>query len=164
MSAIITSNGIEYIRYFWVFTEEDQRTVDTHWWPEHIRHSLINTKMYLASLPGAGIPGWGSDFADQVAQGTVRPTGLAHDPRVPVCDAEPSEHIVALFSRLTSGGQGQGQDPSHVMDEKSTADLWHPWEIEEIMKEEHRQAGIERAWDAADAMYSRMNPSWGDGT
>lgn len=89
--------------YDWVFTETDQKQVDKHWDPAFYRNTIINSHLFWASLPGAGIPGWdpflGVDrralndheyqqlardsFADQVREGRVRPTGLVDDPRVP---------------------------------------------------------------------------------
>lgn len=78
------SGGCDFVRYHWVFTEADQQIVDAHWKPEFYRHSIINSMVYLASLPGAGIPGWGGNFSEQVAAGRVQPTGLEDDPRVPV--------------------------------------------------------------------------------
>lgn len=93
--------------YDWVFTEADQRQVDTHWNPAFYRHTVINTHLFWASLPGAGIPGWdpfiGVDrynlsedeywrlncesFATKVREGRVQPTGLEDDPRAPTAAA-----------------------------------------------------------------------------
>jgi hypothetical protein len=89
------NGGCDFVRYHWVLAEADQRIVDAHWKPEFYRHSLVNSRMSLAALPGAGIPGWGSNFSEQVASGRVQPTGLEDDPRVPV--PEPAGDILSLL-------------------------------------------------------------------
>lgn len=52
------SNNCTFVRYHWCLTEADQKAVDKHWRPLFYRHSLINTKMALATHAGAGVPGW----------------------------------------------------------------------------------------------------------
>ena len=41
---------------------------------------------------------------------------------------------------------------------------WRPWEIEEILREEARQAAVEAAWQRGEASYKAINPTWGGGT
>lgn len=92
------SNNCDFVRFHWVCTADEQRQVDAHWRPLFYRHSLINSKMYLASLPGAGVPGWGLDFSKQVGDGNVRPTGLDEDPRLPPHDPDaPRADILGIL-------------------------------------------------------------------
>jgi hypothetical protein len=105
--------GCTFVRFHWVPTEAEQRLIDAHWRPLFYRHSLINTKMALATHAGAGVPGWdpfygmsevekdalSSDeyyrLSDQslgtkIARGLpVKPTGLTNDPRLPERAPEP---------------------------------------------------------------------------
>lgn len=101
------TNNCVFVRFHWVATQEEQRSIDAHWRPLFYRHSLINTKMALATHAGVGVPGWDPFFGITEAQrealtseeyyrlsdqslGTklargipVEPTGLAEDPRLP---------------------------------------------------------------------------------
>jgi hypothetical protein len=116
------NNNCDFVRFHWVLTEADQQAVDSHWRPDFYRHSLINTKMYLATCAGAGIPGWDPFYgmseaektalegdayfrvADQslgtkMARGKrIEPTGLAEDPRLPprAASADPEDGNILL--------------------------------------------------------------------
>jgi hypothetical protein len=127
------ANGCDFVRFYWVCTKDEQQKVDAHWSPEFYRHSLIDAKMVLDALPGAGVPGW-DDFGYKIAHGILKPTGLAHDPRLV---------------------------PNQVPGDKR---VWHHWELEEIGKEVARCERIEAAWAYSDANYKAINPTWGGGT
>ncbi len=101
------NNNCDFVRFHWVPTEAEQKHVDERGGHIFYRHSLINTKMYLATTAGAGIPGWdpfyGMSEAEKAALkgnayfrvadqslGTkmarskrIQPTGLVEDPRLP---------------------------------------------------------------------------------
>lgn len=76
------SNGCSFVRFHWVFTERDQQKVDEHWRPEFYRHSLVNTKMALATHAGVGVPGWdpflGKDRTS-LSEDVTPPTDLCPD-------------------------------------------------------------------------------------
>jgi hypothetical protein len=116
------TNNCDFVRFHWVLTEADQKAVDSHWRPDFYRHSLINSKMYLATSAGRGVPGWDpylgyteeqaekrdyetgdglfeNTLAARIAQGRrVEPTGLEDDPRLPPRDpAEPKKDILGLL-------------------------------------------------------------------
>jgi hypothetical protein len=115
------TNGCTFVRFHWVPTEWEQEAIDGHWRPDFYRHSLINTKMSLATGAGVGVPGWdpfygmseaekealeGDEYfrvADKslgtkIARGQrIRPTGLATDPRLPPRDSEPRTDIVQIL-------------------------------------------------------------------
>ena len=208
--------------YYWAFTEADQRDVDAHWNPDFFRHTVINTQMYFASLPGAGVPGWdpflsvdrralgeveywrlaANSFADQVREYRVQPTGLEDDPRLPAREgggdilgllrdaaarypvevaaehaAMLAEHTALSASwagRLRAGPTPTLEDARRRRAERlspprsdwavTVSGTWRPWEIEEILKEQARADGIERAWMRAEDAYKAINPSWGGGT
>lgn len=212
----------KYIRYHWVFTEADQRRLDAHWSPDFYRNTLIDTHLYFASLPGAGVPGWDpflgvdrgtlqdgeywararNSFSDLVREYRVRPTGLEDDPRLPAregggdilgllrdaaarCTAEVAAEHAAMLAEHTAlkgswaGRLRAGPVPTLEDAKKRRAErlspprsdwmtvvpgTWRPWEIEEILKEQARADGIERAWERAEAAYKAINPSWGGGT
>jgi hypothetical protein len=49
--------------------------------------------------------------------------------------------------------------------EPTTPGIWHEWEIVEILREEARQAGVEAAWQRAEArVKSVLGQTWGGGT
>lgn len=101
------TNGCTFVRFHWVPTESEQRKIDAHWRPDFYRHSLINTKMALATHAGVGVPGWDlfygmsegekdalsseeymrlseQSLGTRMARGQrIEPTGLADDPRLP---------------------------------------------------------------------------------
>jgi hypothetical protein len=84
------NNNCDFVRFHWVPTEEEQKHVDERGGHIFYRHSLINSKMYLATTAGAGIPGW-EDLGSRLAQGRrVEPTGLADDPRLPPREPTPA--------------------------------------------------------------------------
>jgi hypothetical protein len=164
--------------YDWVFTEADQRLVDSHWNPGFYRNTVIETRLYLASLPGAGVPGWdpffgidrnsmsyadytlvaANTFADQVREGRVRPTGLEDDPRL-------SAPAVGDILDLLRGASVRLLPPTPAAGSSGLVPgTWRSWEIEEIAKEEDRTNRIERAWDRAESAYAAINPTGGDGT
>jgi hypothetical protein len=90
------NNNCVLIRFHWVLTEADQKAVDTHWRPEFYRHSLINTKMALATHAGAGVPGW-EELGSKIAQGRpVEPTGLDDDPRLPLREGPKADILQIL--------------------------------------------------------------------
>lgn len=118
------NNNCDFVRFHWVPTATEQRKIDTHWRPAFYRHSLINTKMALATHAGVGVPGWDpfygmteadveqlllvprlySHYSDQslgtkLARGQrVEPTGLADDPRLP--EREPAAAPVDIVQML----------------------------------------------------------------
>jgi hypothetical protein len=114
--------GCSFVRFHWVPSEAEQRLIDAHWRPLFYRHSLINTKMSLATGAGVGVPGWDPFYglteaekdtlegdayysiSDQglgtkLARGQrVEPTGLADDPRLP--EQEPAAAPVDIVQML----------------------------------------------------------------
>ncbi len=116
------TNNCTFVRFHWVPTKAEQDAIDRHWRPLFYRHSLINSKMYLATTAGRGVPGWdpylgyteeqsekrdyetGDGLYDntlgvRIAQGRrVEPTGLADDPRLPErAEPEPRTDIVQML-------------------------------------------------------------------
>lgn len=78
------SNGCDFVRFHWVLTERDQKKVDQHWRPDFYRHSLVNTKMALATHAGVGIPGWDPFYGmdrEAMADGVGSPTDLCPEQR-----------------------------------------------------------------------------------
>jgi hypothetical protein len=240
------NNNCTFVRFHWVCTEAEQKQVDAHWRPLFYRHSLINTKMALATSAGAGIPGWDpflgvnkdalnrekywaladESLSTKIARGEpIFPTGLAEDPRVwreevkEVCSeyscdcsahrasrGEPPRNYIADLLRYAaaraekeiaeihaqmladwrarkSGSWAQraaaAKEPEPTLADAARRraerfgaaprgwtrpGVWRPWEIEEILREETRQARVEAAWERADAAYKAINPTWGGGT
>lgn len=151
--------------------------MDAHWNPEFFRHTVINTQMYFASLPGAGVPGW-----DPFLGGDI--LGLLRDAaaRYPVEVAAEHAAMLAEHTALSANWAGRlraGPTPTLEDARRRRAErlspphsdrvgvvpgTWRPWEIEEIRKEQTRADGIERAWERAENAYKAINPTWGGGT
>lgn len=121
------TNGCDFVRFHWVLTEADQKTVDAHWRPDFYRHSLINTMMSLATGAGVGVPGWDpflgvdtdtlesdeyfrlsdQDLGTKIARGArIRPTGLADDPRLPERPSS-SVSIVSLLQDAAARAEAE---------------------------------------------------------
>jgi hypothetical protein len=131
------NNNCDFVRFHWVPTATEQRKIDAHWRPAFYRHSLINTKMALATHAGVGVPGWDpfygmteadveqlllvprlySHYSDQslgtkLARGRrVEPTGLADDPRLPEREPAAPVDIVQMLrdaaARYEAGVQAE---------------------------------------------------------
>lgn len=115
---LVRYNNCDFVRFFWVCTERQQRQVDAQNWAGALA-SLADTYMANAAANGSGVPGWdpffglneetlfdaeyrrlaANDFTHQVAHGTVRPTGLEEDPRVwrPATGDPPTKDIRTLL-------------------------------------------------------------------
>jgi hypothetical protein len=93
------NNNCDFVRFHWVPTEAEQKSVDARGGHIFHRHSLINSKMWLATCAGAGIPGW-EDLSARLSQGRrVNPTGLADDPRLPEREpAAPGDILYKLYA------------------------------------------------------------------
>jgi hypothetical protein len=161
------NNNCVLVRFHWALTENQQKSVDAHWRPDFYRHSLINNKMYLSTLAGAGVPVWdpfyglseaekdalnyeeymrldAQSLGTKLARGLpLEPTGLEKDPRMSNTIGEAGD----IFEVLRNAGMVSPSKP-YVLHHASSigrAGVWREWEIAEIAREEARLREIEEA-------------------
>jgi hypothetical protein len=174
------TNNCTFVRFHWVLTEADQKAVNEHWRPDFYRHSLINTKMSLATSAGRGIPGWdpylglseedaekrdyetGDGLYDntlsvKIAQGRhIKPTGLADDPRLP----QPEPSSVSIVSLLQDA---MARYPQEVAEEHEK--MLAEWRALKSSWAGRMKAGPEPTLeDAKKARVARLGPSTGGWT